>query len=76
MFETAKQKSASKGKTQDEKGLGGPPFSAASDSDKGNRVALYCLKGSTVLILDLTETGASGQLPQMRDAMRKLSPKD
>jgi hypothetical protein len=76
MFERAKQKSATKGKTTDEKGLGGPAFSTAADSDKGSRVALYCQKGSMTLILDLTESDAAARLPQMRDAMRKLTPKE
>ena len=33
---------------------------------------LKCIKGSTVLILDLEEDGAAGRLPQMRDVMRKV----
>jgi hypothetical protein len=72
MFERARSTSASEGKTQDEPGLGGAAFSTIPSSHKGNRVALYCLKGSTVLILDLDEVGAAGRLPQMRDVMRKL----
>ena len=74
MFERARASSAAQGKTEDEKGLGGPAFSTVPSSHKGNRIALYCLKASTVLILDLDQSGAAGRLPQMRDVMRKLSP--
>jgi hypothetical protein len=72
MFAAARSQSARDGKTQDEPGLGGAAFSTIPTSDRGNRVALYSLKGSTLLILDLEEDGAAGRLPQMRDVMRKL----
>jgi hypothetical protein len=75
MFEAARAGSARKGKVQDEKDLGGPAFSTSADAAKGGRVALYCLKQSTVLILDLESAGAVDRLPQMRDVMRKLVPK-
>lgn len=75
MFERARQDSVAKGKTEDEKGLGGPAFSTAPSSYKGDRVALYCLKGATVLILDLEAPGAVSRIQQMRDVMRKLVPK-
>lgn len=75
MFEAARAGTAAKGKTEDEKGLGGPAFSTVPTSHKGERIALYCLKGNSVLILDLDEPGATARLPQMRDLMRKLSPK-
>jgi hypothetical protein len=74
MYERAKQKSATQGKTDDEAGLGGPAFSTTATSAKGGRTALYCLKDSMVLILDLSETNAAARLPQMRDTMRKLKP--
>jgi hypothetical protein len=72
MFDRARSESATKGKTQDEPGLGEKAFSTIPSKDKGNRIALYCIKGSTVLILDLEEDGAAGRLPQMRDVMRKV----
>jgi len=75
MFETARAGSARKGKVQDEKDIGGPAFSTSADAAKGNRVALYCLKQSTVMIVDLESTGAVDRLPQMRNVMRKLAPK-
>ena len=75
MFESARVGSAKKGKVQDEKGLGGPAFSTSADAAKGGRVALYSLKQSTVLIVDLESAGAADRLPQMRDVMRKLVPK-
>ena len=71
MFEGARAGTAAKGKNEDEKGLGGPAFSTVPTSHKGERVALYCLKGNSVLILDLDEPGATGHLPQMRDLMRR-----
>lgn len=76
MFESARAGSARKGKVQDEKDLGGPAFSTVpANKANGGRVALYCLKQSTVLIVDLECAGAVDRLPQMRDVMRKLVPK-
>jgi len=75
MFESARAGSARKGKVQDEKDLGGPAFSTVAANAANGRVALYCLKQSTVLIVDLESAGAVDRLPQMRDVMRKLVPK-
>jgi hypothetical protein len=75
MYERAHQQAPSDGKTQDEAGLGGPAFSTVPTSDHGDRIALYCLKQDKVLILDLSATGASARLTQMRDLMRKLPAK-
>ena len=72
MFDGARADSARKGTMQDEKGLGSAAFSAVPAKDKGGRVFLYCLKGSTVLILDFEAEGAAARLPQMREVMRKL----
>src|ERR1700682_3711065 len=76
MFEAARAGSAKKGKGQDEKDLGGPAFSSVpASAANGSRVAIYCLKQSTVLILDLESAGATDRLPQIRAVMRKLVPK-
>lgn len=76
MFAAARADSAKKGKVQDEKDLGGPAFSTVpASAANGSRMALYCLKQSTVLILDIESAGAVDRLPQMRDVMRKLVPK-
>lgn len=72
MFARARSTSATEGKTQDEQGLGGPAFSTIPSSHEGNRIAVYCLKGSTVMILDLSAVGAPDRLPQLRDVMRKV----
>ena len=73
MFEGARADSAKNGTMHDEKGLGIKAFSSVPTEDNGGRVALYCLKGSTVLILDLEAEGAVTRLPQMREIMRKLA---
>ena len=44
MFDRARSESATKGKTQDEPGLGEKAFSTIPSKDKGNRIALYCIK--------------------------------
>ena len=75
MFDGARTESATTGKTEDEAGLGEKAFSTIPTKDKGGRVAVYCLKGSTVLILDLEETGAAARLPQIREVMRKVAAK-
>jgi hypothetical protein len=72
MFARARSQSATEGKTQDEQGLGGPAFSTIPTSHEGTRIAVYCLKGSTVMILDLSADGAPDRLPQLRDVMRKV----
>jgi hypothetical protein len=75
MFEAARTKTATKGKTQDEKGLGVPAFSTVPSNDKGGRAAIYALKGGTVVIIDISKFpsgGAPDRLPQMRDLARKL----
>jgi len=72
VFAGARSETATSGKNQDEAGLGGPAFSTIPSEYHGNRIALYCLKGSTVLILDLQADGAAGRLAQMRDVMRKV----
>lgn len=73
MFDRARSKSVTTGKTQDEAGIGEKAFSTIPTKDKGGRIAVYCLlKGSTVLILDLTEDGAAARLPQIREVMKKV----
>lgn len=73
MFEAARADGARKGTIQDEKGLGSAAFSSVPSKDNGHRAALYCLKGSIVLILDVEADGAAAHLPQMREVMRKLA---
>jgi hypothetical protein len=73
MFEGARADSAKNGTIQDEKGLGTKAFSSVPSKDNGGSVALYCLKGSTVLILDVEAERAATRLPQMRELMRKLA---
>lgn len=73
MFEAARADGAKRGTIQDEKGLGSAAFSSLPSKDNGRRAALYCLKGSIVLILDVEADGAAARLPQMREVMRKLA---
>ena len=75
MFDTARVETAKDGKTQVEPGLGAPAFSTIPTGEHGDRIAVYCRKGSTVLILDLTAPGAAGRLAPMRDLMRKVAAK-
>ena len=78
MFERARVASATKGKTQAEDGLGGTAFATIPSSDHGGRAAIYLLKGSAVLVVDIEgfpAGGAEERLPQMRDLVRKLAPK-
>jgi hypothetical protein len=75
MFERARADSSKKGKVEDEKGLGGPAFSSIPTASNGTKAAVYCLKGSTVLILDAEAPAAASRIPQMREVMRKLVPK-
>jgi hypothetical protein len=78
MFERARAGSAAKGKTQAEDGLGGTAFSTIPSADHGGRAAIYLLKGSAVLVVDISgfpAGGAEERLPQMRDLVRKLAPK-
>ncbi len=77
MYERARADSAAKGKTQDENGLGGSAFSTIPSKDKGGRAAIYLLKGSAVLVVDISgfpAGGAEERLPQVRDLVRKLVP--
>ena len=78
MYERARVDSATKGKTQAESGLGNTAFSTVPSKDKGGRAAIYLLKGSAVLVVDIegfAPGGAEARLPQMRDLVRKLVPK-
>lgn len=78
MYEAARADSARKGKTQAESGLGGTAFSTVPSDDHGGRAAIYLLKGSAVLVVDIegfATGGAEAQLPQVRDLVRKLVPK-
>ena len=78
MYERARADSAAKGRTQSEGGLGGTAFSTVPSKDHGGRAAIYLLKGSVVLVVDIegfAPRGAEARIPQMRDLMRKLVPK-
>jgi len=77
MFESARRDGAKKGATKDEKGLGGPAFSTIPAAHQGARAAVYMLKDSVVLIVDIEGFGPGGaeaRLPQVRDLVRKLGP--
>ena len=73
MFDAARLGTAKDGKTQDDPGLGAPAFSTIPTDEHGDRIAVYCRKGATVLILDLTAPGAAGRLAPMREVMRKVA---
>ena len=78
MFERAREGTAREGTTQAENGLGGPAFSTIPSAHKGGRAAIYLLKGSAVLVVDIDgfdPGGAEERLPQVRDLVRKLVPK-
>lgn len=78
MYERARADSAATGKTQAENGLGGTAFSTVPSKNQGGRAAIYLLKGSAVLIVDIdgfAPGGAEERLPQVRDLVRKLVPK-
>jgi hypothetical protein len=78
MFERARAASAKKGTSKAETGLGGTAFSAIPSADKGARAAIYLLKGSAVLVVDIEgfePGGAEVHLPQVRDLVRKLAGK-
>jgi hypothetical protein len=77
-FESYRAHSAREGKTQAENGLGGTAFSSIPSAHKGGRAAIYLLKGSAILVVDIDgfpAGGAEERLPQMRDLVRKLAPK-
>ena len=76
MFERARASSATKGKTQAENGLGGTAFSTIPSAGHGGRAAIYLLKESAILIVDIDgfpAGGAEDRLPQMRELARKLA---
>lgn len=78
MFERARADSAKTGTSKAETGLGGPAFSAIPSAHGGARAAIYLLKDSAVLIVDIDGFGAGGaeeHLPQVRDLVRKLASK-
>jgi hypothetical protein len=75
MFERARADSDSKGTTKTEIGLGGSAFSAIPLAQHGERAAIYLLKGSSVLVVDIEGFGVGGaeaHLPQVRDLIRHL----
>lgn len=77
MFERARQDSIKEGVTKDETGLGGAAFSTIPTSQKGARAAIYMLKDSILLVVDIEGFGPGGaeaHLPQVRDLVRKLGP--
>lgn len=77
-FESYRAHSAREGKTQAENGLGGTAFSTVPSAHQGGRAAIYLLKGSAILVVDIdgfAPGGAEERLPQMRDLVRKLAPK-
>ena len=77
-FESYRAHSAKAGKTQAENGLGGTAFSSIPSAHQGGRAAIYLLKGSAILVLDIdgfAPGAAEAQLPAMRQLVRKLVPK-
>ena len=76
-FESYRAHSAREGKTQAENGLGGTAFSSIPSAHQGGRAAIYLLKGSAILVVDIdgfAPGGAEERLPQVRDLVRKLAP--
>jgi hypothetical protein len=75
MFERARADSGRKGTTKTETGLGGSAFSTIPSAQHGERAAIYLVKGSSVLVVDIDGFGVGGaeeHLPQVRDLIRKL----
>jgi hypothetical protein len=75
IFESARADSSRKGATKAETGLGGDAFSTIPTAHHGERAAIYLLKGSVVLVVDIDGFGTGGaeeHLPQVRDLVRKL----
>ena len=78
MYERAQADGAAKGRNRIETGLGGTAFSTVPSADHGGRAAIYLLKGSAVLVVDVegfAPGGAEERLVQMRELVRKLVPK-
>lgn len=78
MFERARADSTQKGATKTESGLGGNAFSTIPSAHHGERAAIYLLKGTSILVVDIDGFGTSGaedHLPQVRELVRKLAGK-
>jgi hypothetical protein len=74
-FESFRTHSVEEGKTQTENGLGGIAFSSIPSAHHGSRAAIYLVKGSAILVVDIdgfAPGGAEQQLPQVRELVRKL----
>lgn len=77
-FESYRAHSVKAGKTLTENGLGGTAFSSIPTAHHGSRAAIYLMKGSVILVVDIDgfdAEGAEERLPQVRDLIRKLVPK-
>ncbi len=77
-FESYPAHSVKEGKTQTENGLGGTGFSSIPASHNGSRAAIYLMKGSVILVVDIdgyAPGGAEEHLPQVRALIRRLVPK-
>jgi hypothetical protein len=77
-FESYRAHSVKDGKTQSENGLGGTGFSSIPTAHHGSRAAIYLMKGSVILIVDIdgyAPGSVEERLPQVRDLIRKLAPK-